>query len=172
MHATKQSKQEVLSPVSTYAGFVQVGHSATSIFISCSEAKRMIQEIKQQSQGIYLRIYYQRALTGHLIGWPVPLRAGLNLCRNKPDPDPAPPKSDPAPHFVESPSSHANERCLCWPIFICVHKWKILYNDHACGTSTFEIKNLRCADVKWLWGSEREKTRCSWITQAVFKWLI
>ncbi len=62
-----------------------------------------------------------------------------------------------------------------WKMFVLtysVHKWKILYNDHACGTSTFEIKNLRCADVKWLWESEREKTRCSWITQAVFKWLI
>ncbi len=36
---------------------------------------------------------------------------GLNLCRNKPDP--ASPKSDPAPHFVRSPSSRANERRLC-----------------------------------------------------------
>ncbi len=47
------------------------------------------------------------------------IEAGLNLCRNKPDP--APPISDPAPHFVRSPSSHANERCLCWPI-VCTNE--------------------------------------------------
>ncbi len=41
--------------------------------------------------------------------WP-----GLNLCRNKPDPDPA-------PHFVESPSSRANERRLYWPI-MCIYE--------------------------------------------------
>ncbi len=31
------------------------------------------------------------------------------------------------------------------------------------------VVQMRCADVKPLWESEREKTRCSWITHAVFK---
>ncbi len=34
------------------------------------------------------------------------------------------------------------------------------------------VVQTRCADVKPLWESEREKTRSSWITHAVFKWLI
>ncbi len=51
---------------------------------------------------------------------PLAVNAGLNLCRNKPDPDPAPPKSDPAPHFGGSPSSRANERRLFWPI-VCIY---------------------------------------------------
>ncbi len=34
------------------------------------------------------------------------------------------------------------------------------------------VLQTRCADVKPLWESEREKTRYSWITHAVFKWLI
>ncbi len=34
------------------------------------------------------------------------------------------------------------------------------------------VVQTRCADVKPLWESEREKTRYSWITHAVFKWLI
>ncbi len=34
------------------------------------------------------------------------------------------------------------------------------------------VLQTRCADVKPLWESEREKTRSSWITHAVFKWLI
>ncbi len=34
------------------------------------------------------------------------------------------------------------------------------------------VVQTRCADVKLLWESEREKTRYSWITHAVFKWLI
>ncbi len=34
------------------------------------------------------------------------------------------------------------------------------------------VVQTRCTDVKPLWESEREKTRYSWITHAVFKWLI
>ncbi len=44
------------------------------------------------------------------------LKPELNLCRDKPEPDPAPPKSDLAPHLGGSSSSRANERRLCWPI--------------------------------------------------------
>ncbi len=46
--------------------------------------------------------------------------------QNKPDPDPAPPKSDPAPHFVRSPSSDTSERRLCWPIVFIYEKSSIM----------------------------------------------
>ncbi len=74
---------------------------------------------------------------------------GLNLCRNKPDLDPAPPKSDPAPHFGGSPSSRANKRRSCsWPI-ACIY-WKIFYNDPHIYIWNNKLKRAKDATCKRL----------------------
>ncbi len=82
---------------------------------------------------------------------------GLNLCRNKPDPDPAPPKYDPAPHFGRSPSSRANESCsCCWPI-ACTYLMKNLLLwvrlTHIY-TWNSKLKCAKYATCEWLltWG--------------------
>ncbi len=93
-------------------------------FLLCAVDPAFCQLYKQQDQwasgdhGEWTEERWpQRLYWLHWLGrWEYANRCIKTRAQFVPEPDPAPPKSDLAPHLGGSSSSRANERRLCWPI--------------------------------------------------------